>query len=37
MKKNRLMALLFTGAMLLSMTACGKDTDNDCSTGGYRG
>ena len=25
MKKNRLMALLFTGAMLLSMTACGKD------------
>ena len=25
MKKNRLMALVLTGAMLLSMTACGKD------------
>ena len=25
MKKNRLMALMLTGAMLLSMTACGKD------------
>ena len=25
MKKNRLMALMLTGAMLLFMTACGKD------------
>ena len=27
MKKNRLMTLMLTGAMLLSMTACGKDPD----------
>ena len=25
MKKNKFMALMLTGAMLLSMTACGKD------------